>query len=188
MDEPTIGKRSSALPGHSLETIVAEADLKQRVEQLGQEITADYANKEPVVICVLKGACLFTSDLARAIDLPMTMEFIRVSSYGNNIVSTGEVKMELDVANSIANRHVILVEDIVDTGLTLQYLKANLQTRQPASMRVCSLLHKPGSNVKISNIEYVGFNIPNDFVVGYGLDYQGYYRNLPYIARIVDLK
>ena len=155
---------------------------------MAQEISSELREKDPVVICVLKGAFVFVSDLIRKLDLPVTTEFIRVSSYGNNVVTSGEVKLELDLANSVANRHIVLVEDIVDTGLTLQYLRANLQARSPASIRVCALLHKPDNNVKLSTIDYVGFNIPSKFVVGYGLDYQGYYRNLPYIAQIEDLQ
>lgn len=174
-----------ALPAHSLEVVVTEAELRQRVEELGQQISNDYRALDPVLIAVLKGSFVFCADLIRSLQVPLTVEFMRVSSYGNNVVTSGEVKMELDLANSIANRHVVLIEDIVDTGLTLQYLRANLQARSPGSLRICSLLHKPANNVKIATIDYLGFNIPSEFVVGYGLDYQGYYRNLPYIARIV---
>lgn len=184
----SVGGQPPALPGHSIEVIINEAELAQRVEKLAADLTNDYAGQDPIFVCVLKGAFMFMTDLVRCLEFPLSVEFLRVSSYGNNVVTTGEVKMELDLQNSIANRHVILVEDIVDTGLTLEYLKKNLMARNPASMRICALLHKPTNNVKISTIDYVGFNIPSEFVVGYGLDYQGYYRNLPYIARVTELK
>lgn len=174
------------LPGHTIEVLINEQELKQRTEQLAGELSRDYSGRDPIFICVLKGAFMFMTDIIRCLDFPLSVDFLRVSSYGNNVVTSGEVKMELDLAASIANRHVILVEDIVDTGLTLDYLKKNLKTRNPSSVTVCSLLHKPSNNVKISTIEYVGFQIPGDFVVGYGLDYQGYYRNLPYIAKITE--
>lgn len=173
------------LPSHKLKVLLSTAQIEQRVAELAQEISEDLQGQEPMVITVLKGSFVFVADLIRQFMIPLTTEFMRVSSYGNQVVTTGEVKMELDIGSIVANRHVLLVEDIVDTGLTLEYLKATLEVRQPASLRVCSLLHKPGNNVKISNIEYVGFNIPNDFVVGYGLDYQGYYRNLPQICQVV---
>ena len=179
---------SPPLPSHRLSVVISEVEIQRRLEELAQEISADLRDKDPVVVCVLKGAFVFVADLIRKLDLPVTTEFIRVSSYGNNVVTSGEVKLELDLANSVANRHIVLVEDIVDTGLTLQYLKANLAARSPASIRVCALLHKPENNVKLSTIDYVGFNIPSKFVVGYGLDYRGYYRNLPYIAQIQDLQ
>lgn len=178
----------SILPGHTVQVLISEQELQQRVEQLGVEISKEYDGKDPIFICVLKGAFMFMTDLVRFLDFPLSIDFLRVSSYGNQFVTSGEVKMELDLAASIANRHVVLVEDIVDTGLTLDYLKKNLLTRNPASLRVCALLHKPTNNIKISTVEYVGFTIPSDFVVGYGLDYQGYYRNLPYIAKITERK
>ncbi|MHC4937083.1 MAG: hypoxanthine phosphoribosyltransferase [Planctomycetota bacterium] len=176
------------LPSHRLSVLISEEEIQKRIEELSLELAADFRDKDPVVICVLKGAFIFVADLTRRMNFPVTTEFIRVSSYGNNVVTSGEVKLELDLANSVSNRHVILVEDIVDTGLTLQYLRANLQARNPASVKVCALLHKPENNVKLSTIDYLGFRIPGKFVVGYGLDYQGYYRNLPYIAQIQDLQ
>ncbi|MFQ5653133.1 MAG: hypoxanthine phosphoribosyltransferase [Planctomycetota bacterium] len=176
------------LPAHRLTPLITEEELRSRVGELATEISNDYRELDPVFIGVLQGAFMFVADLIRAIDYPVTTEFIRVSSYGTQVVTSGEVKMELDLASSIANRHVILVEDIVDTGLTLDYLKANLAARNPGSIKVCSLLHKPENNVKLATIEYLGFNIPNKFVVGYGLDYKGYYRNLPHIAEIEEIK
>ena len=175
---------ANPLPPHSIKVLLSEEEIHRRTQELAREINDEYRGLDPVFICVLKGAFIFVADLVRALEIPLTIEFIRVSSYGNQVVTSGEVKMELDLANSVGNRHLILVEDIVDTGLTLNYLKANLAARNPASLKVCALLHKPANNVKISNLEYVGFNIKNVFVVGYGLDYQGYYRDLPYIAQL----
>ncbi|MFN0056882.1 MAG: hypoxanthine phosphoribosyltransferase [Planctomycetota bacterium] len=172
------------LPAHRIQVLLSEERIKTRIRELGRQLTMDYRDLDPIVICVLKGAFIFVADLIRQLDTPMTTDFLRVSSYGNQVVTSGEVKMELDLAQSVSNRHVLLVEDIVDTGLTLEYLKANISARKPASLKVCSLLHKPRNNVKISNIEYIGFNIPSEFVVGYGLDYQGYYRNLPYVGQL----
>ena len=118
---------------------------------------------------------MFVADLTRKLDFPFSVDFLRASSYGDSVVTSGEVRMELDLQHSISNRHVLIVEDIVDTGLTVKYLKANLETRNPASVRVCTLLHKPANNVKLAPLDFCGFEIPNHFVVGYGLDWQGYY-------------
>ncbi len=175
---------SPPLPDHQLRVLLSEEQVQSRVRELAGQISEEYRDLDPVVIAVLKGSFIFVADIIRHLEFPLTTEFMRVSSYGNQVVTTGEVKLELDIASSVANRHILLVEDIVDTGLTLEYLKANLEVRRPASLKVCALLHKPSNNVKISNLEFVGFNIPNEFVVGFGLDYQGYYRNLPYIAQL----
>ena len=175
------------LPEHRLKVLINEEEIQRRIDEIAQEISADLRDKDPVIICVLKGAFVFVADLSRRLDFPSSIDFIRVSSYENAVVTSGEVKLELDLASSVANRHLLLVEDIIDTGLTLQYLKANLGARNPASLRVCSLLHKPENHLKLSTIDYVGFSIPSKFVVGYGLDYQGYYRNLPYVAQIEEL-
>ncbi len=172
------------LPPHTLVPLLSEDQIQSRIREIGQAISNELGDKEAIVITVLKGAFIFVADLVRQLEIPVKTEFMRVSSYGNRIVTSGEVKLELDLQDSIANKHVILVEDIVDTGLTVEYLKTNLLSRQPASLKTCTLLHKPSNNVKISNIDYVGFNIPAEFVVGYGLDYQGFYRNLPYVAQI----
>ena len=179
---------SSAAPPHRLKPIISDDEIRRRIAELAKEITNDMAGLDPVLVGVLKGSFIFIADLIRHFEFPLTNDFIRVSSYGKQVVTSGEVKMELDLAISIANRHVVLVEDIVETGLTLEYLKANIEARKPASIKVCTLLHKPCNNVKISNLEYVGFDIPNEFVVGYGLDYHGYYRNLPYIAQVHEIR
>ena len=184
---PFAGTTPPALPNHRLDTLISAEEIQKRTVELGAEISKHYQGKDPVIITVLKGAFVFVADLIRTIECPVTTEFLRVSSYGNKVVTSGEVKMELDIASSVANRHVLLVEDIIDTGLTIDYLRANMNARNPASVSVCTLLHKPGNNVRVAQIEYVGFNIPNNFVVGYGLDYHGYYRNLPYIAQVEEL-
>ena len=176
------------LPEHRLNVLISEDEIQRRIDELAQEISTDLRDKDPVIIGVLKGAFVFVADFCRRLDFPNTIDFIRVSSYPNSVVTSGEVKLELDLAHSVANRRLLLLEDIIDTGLTLQYLKASLGVRNPASLRVCSLLHKPDNNVKLSTIDYIGFSIPNKFVVGYGLDYRGYYRNLPYIAQIEEVQ
>ena len=170
-----------------MEPLITAEEVARRISELAADMANDYAGKDPIFVVVLKGAFVFVADLVRALEFPVSTEFIRVSSYGNKVVTSGEVKMELDLATSVANRHVVLVEDIIDTGLTIEYLKANMSARGPSSLRICTLLHKPGNNVKVTHVDYVGFHIPNKFVVGYGLDYHGYYRNLPYIATVEEL-
>jgi hypoxanthine phosphoribosyltransferase len=167
------------------ELISADA-IAKRVAELGAQITADYASLvgEVVVIGVLKGSVIFMADLVRHIALPITLEFMGVSSYGNETTSSGVVQITLDLTKSIEGKHVILVEDIVDTGHTVHYLLANLATREPASIKLASLLHKPERQEREVQIDYLGFTIPNKFVVGYGLDVSQQYRNLPYIGYV----
>jgi hypoxanthine phosphoribosyltransferase len=172
------------LPEHRLETILDEEEIRLRIMEVAKEVKKDLGDKDPIIVCVLKGAFVFVADLVRQLDFPFSVDFLRASSYGNSVVTSGEVRLELDLQQSIAHRHVLLIEDIVDTGLTLKYLRSQLEARNPASIRICTLLHKPANNIKLSTIDYCGFEIPNDFVVGYGLDWQGYYRNLPYIAQV----
>ncbi len=178
---------AAAAPPHRVVPLIEETEIRKRVAALAEQIGADYARLDPVVISVLKGSFMFVADLIRALDFPVTLEFMRVTSYGNRVVTSGEVKLELDLANSVANRHVLLVEDVIDTGLTVDYLSATLKARKPTSVRVCTLLHKAANTVKVTPLDYVGFRIPNKFVVGYGLDYHGYYRNLPYIAEVEEV-
>jgi len=166
-------------------TIVGEDDLLARVAELGKELTADYADRPPLLVGVLKGAFVFMSDLARAIDLPVEFDFMAVSSYGSATRSSGVVRIMKDLDLDLTNRHVLIVEDIVDSGLTLAYLKKNLAARDPASLEVCALLVKDGLQRVELNLRYVGFVIPQVFVVGYGLDVGERYRNLPYIAELV---
>jgi len=156
--------------------------LQSRIRELGAEITRDYADKNPHLICVLKGAAMFLGDLMKTIDLPLTIDFIAVSSYGKEKKSSGEVQVVKDLGESLEGRHVLIVEDILDTGLTLNYLINNFKSRGPASINIASLLNKPSRREIPVEAAYVGFEIPDAFVVGYGLDFAERYRNLPFIA------
>lgn len=169
--------------GAGMEVLISADALQARVAELGAQISADYAGKRPAIVGVLRGSFVFLADLVRSIDVECTVDFLAVSSYGNEQVSSGVVKINHDLTSSITDRHVILVEDIVDTGLTMDYLLDNLATRQPASLAVCSLLHKPARAKVEIDIAYKGFTIEDHFVVGYGLDYQQCLRNLPFIGR-----
>jgi hypoxanthine phosphoribosyltransferase len=163
-------------------TLLDTAQLQARVSDLGQQITRDYAGKSLVLLSVLKGSFMFAADLARAIELPLRMEFLGVRSYGDDTRSSGVVQITQDITRPIAGDHVLLVEDIVDTGLTLTYLREQLLARGPADVKVCALLHKPSRSIKPVYIDYLGFTIEDVFVVGYGLDYAEQYRNLPYVG------
>ena len=163
------------------DTMLSTEKVAARVRELGAKISKDYAGKQIVVIGVLKGSFIFLADLTRSIEAPVTIDFLGVSSYAGT-ESTGVVKITHDLTKPIAGKHVLIVEDIVDTGLTLQYLVENLKTRNPASLKVACLLDKPSRAKVRVPVEYVGFTIDDEFVVGYGLDYDGLYRNLPYIA------
>jgi hypoxanthine phosphoribosyltransferase len=165
------------------DVVVGEAELAARIAELGREITADYADRPPLLVGVLKGAFMFMADLSRAIDLPVEFDFMAVSSYGSATRTSGVVRIMKDLDVDLGDRHVVIVEDIVDSGLTLQYLRKNLQARGPASLEVCALLVKEGLQKVDPELRYVGFRIPPDFVVGYGLDVDERYRNLPYVAR-----
>ncbi len=161
--------------------LFSEEQILARVAELGAEISRDYKDKELLVIGILKGAIIFLSDLVRNIRVPLYFDFMAVSSYGASTVSSGVVRILKDLERTIENRHVLIVEDIVDTGLTLNYLVDNLKARGPASLKVCTLLDKPSSREAPVKIDYNGFTVPNEFIVGYGLDYNGRYRNFPYI-------
>jgi hypoxanthine phosphoribosyltransferase len=162
--------------------VVSEDELRTRVGELGKEITADYAGRAPLLVGVLKGAFVFMSDLARAIDLAVEFDFMAVSSYGSTTKTSGIVRIVKDLDLDLSNRDVILVEDIVDSGLTLSYLRRNLAARKPSSLEVCALLVKDAFEASDEALRYVGFRIPADFVVGYGLDVAERYRNLPYVC------
>ncbi len=162
--------------------IVTQEMMRARIRDLGKQITADYADKDLILVGILKGAYAFYADLARAIRIPLRVDFLVVTSYGAKAKTTGKVKMVTDLTEDIAGRDVLLVEDIVDSGLTLQYLMRTLSKRNPKSIRVCALLNKPTRRKVDAPVHYVGFQIPDKFVVGYGLDYQQKYRNLPYLA------
>jgi len=162
--------------------VVAEADLERRVAELGAQITSDYQGRPPLLVGVLKGACVFMADLARAIDLPVEFDFMAVSSYGSATRTSGVVRILKDLDLDLTGRHVLIVEDIVDSGLTLSYLRRNLAARGPASLQVCALLVKDGLQSVDLDLAYEGFRIPPDFVVGYGLDVAERYRNLRYVC------
>ncbi len=168
------------------EVLVQADDLQRRVLELGEQITRDYAGRQPLLVCVLKGAVFFLSDLMRAIDLPCEVDFMAVASYGSATQSSGVVRILKDLDAVIEGRDVLIVEDIVDSGLTLQYLLRNLKARDPASLAVCALLTKPDRLKVDLNPRYVGFEIPNRFAVGYGLDHAERYRNLPYVAALQE--
>src|SRR5256714_3339805 len=165
-----------------LDVLFTPEQIAGRVRQLGLQIERDYQNKELVLLGVLKGSFLFISDLARAIDLPLSVDFIGLSSYGEATESSGVVKITSDVSKPIENKHVLIVEDIVDTGLTMRYLLDNLATRHPASVKLCTLLHKPSRARTRIPIDYLGFQIEDRFVVGYGLDHEDKYRNVHFLG------
>ena len=171
VDEPALGA-----------VVVGEDQIRARIAELGAQISADYADDPPLLICVLKGAFVFLADLARAIRLPLEVDFMAVSSYGASTRSSGVVRIVKDLDIDLAGRHVILVEDIVDSGLTLTYLRRNLLAREPASLDVCALFVRQGNQKTEEELRYVGFEIPPAFVLGYGLDVAERYRNLPYVC------
>ncbi|HYE82266.1 MAG TPA: hypoxanthine phosphoribosyltransferase [Clostridia bacterium] len=162
--------------------LISEEEIAKRVKELGKQLTEEYKGKDLLVVGILKGCMLFLSDLVRAIELPLTMDFMVVSSYGSATKSSGVVRIIKDLEREIEGKDVLIVEDIVDTGLTLSYLIENLKTRNPRSVKVCSLLDKPDRRKAQVNTEYIGFRIPDEFVVGYGLDYSEVYRNLPFVC------
>ena len=166
--------------------LITQEEIAGRVRELGQALSRDYAEKDPLLLGVLKGAVVFLADLMRAVDIPLAADFIAVSSYGGNTRTSGVVKITADLSISIEERHVVIVEDIIDSGRTISYLKRNLETRHPASLRVMALLDKVERREVDVELGYVGFTIPNEFVVGYGLDYHGLYRNLPCIAALEE--
>jgi hypoxanthine phosphoribosyltransferase len=166
------------------DVLISEEELALRVEALGKAITDDFANEEVVVICILKGAFMFCSDLMKEINVPVKLDFMQLSSYGDGMKSSGSVKIELDISESIKDKNVVIVEDIVDSGLTMKTLLELLGTRQPKTIKLASLLFKPDKNIHHVPIDYLGFEIEDKFVIGYGLDYAGRYRELPYIGVI----
>jgi hypoxanthine phosphoribosyltransferase len=166
----------------ALEVLLTEEQIATRVRELGKEISDHYRGKTVHLVCVLKGAYTFLADLARAIDIPVTMDFLAVSSYGKGKTSSGEVQLTKDLDVSLAGRDVIVIEDIADTGLTLNYLLTMLRSRQPASLKVAAFLSKPSRREIDVPVDFVGFEVPDRFVVGYGLDDNQRYRELPYVA------
>ncbi len=162
--------------------LIGEEQIRQRVKEMGAQISADYDGKDVVLVCILKGAVIFFADLARAITCHMEMDFLSISSYGNNTKTSGIVRISKDMDTSITGRHVLIVEDIMDSGLTLNHLTNLLKAREPASLKIACLLDKPERRECAITPDYVGFVIPNEFVLGYGLDYEQRYRNLPYVG------
>lgn len=169
-----------------LSQLIGAEDLAKRVKELGHEISDKFRNQQILAIGVLNGSFMFYSDLIRALDLDVTCDFMGASSY-SGMKSSGECQLTLDCRSSLKGKHVLLIEDIVDTGLTMNFLKAHIQQRSPKSLTTATLLLKPDALKVKCDLDHVGFKISNDFVVGYGLDYQGYYRNLPYIAQVQNI-
>lgn len=169
-------------------TLISESELQKRIAELGAEITKDYEEHgdDLILIGVLKGSILFMADLCRHIQLPLSMDFMGIASYGDGTKSSGVVQITSDLSKPIEGKHVIVVEDIIDTGLTAHYLFDNLSTRRPGSVKLCSLLHKPERSEVEVKIDYLGFEVPNKFVVGYGLDIAQKYRNLPFIGYVEE--
>jgi len=164
------------------ETLIGTEELQAKVTELGRQISEDYRGRNPLLICLLRGAVVFLSDLIRATDIPLEMDFMAISSYGDSTESSGVVRLMMDLKSNITGRDVLIVEDIVDTGRTLAYILDNLRTRRPADVKVCALLSKPSRREIEVELDYLGFEIPDKFVVGYGLDYAENYRNLPFIG------
>ena len=164
------------------EVLFSEEQLDRRVREIAADITRDYQGKEIMLVSVLRGSFIFMADLCRRLDLACTLDFMSVSSYGKGTTSTGQVQITRDLSSDISGKHIIVVEDILDSGNTLSYLLKLLEQRSPASIRLCTLLDKPERRVKPVEVHYTGFSIPDAFVVGYGLDYAEKYRNLPYIG------
>jgi hypoxanthine phosphoribosyltransferase len=169
------------------EVLIPKSEIEAKLEELGARITEEYQGKELLMVCILRGASIFFADLVRKINLPLKIDFMSISSYGSGARSSGEVKINKDLDKSIEGKHVIVVEDIVDSGNTLSYLKEVLLARQPASLKICTLLDKPSRREVPLEADYVGFVVPNEFVIGYGLDYAELYRNLEEVC-ILDPK
>ena len=172
----------------TIKVLVPEEQVNQRIEELGRKISEDYAGRQVHLICVLKGGVFFMCELAKRITVPVSMDFMSVSSYGSGTESSGVVKIVKDLDEPLQDKDVIIVEDIIDSGRTLYHLMKILGERGPKSMHICTLLDKPERRVKDVHVDYVGFNIPDEFVVGYGLDYDQKYRNLPYIGVVEGVK
>lgn len=167
-----------------MQVIISEEKLKKRVQELGKEISADYRGKNPLLVGILRGGFIFTADLVRLLDFPHEIDFISVSSYGHSTSSSGAVRLLKDLNTSVQKRHLLLVDDIIDTGLTINYIAKSLELRKPASLAIVTLLEKEIKRKFELPTKYVGFKIPETFVVGYGLDYKQRYRNLPFIAQL----
>ena len=166
----------------NIRVMLTEEEIDAKIREIAAQITKDYAGKEVHLVCILKGSIFFTCELAKRIELPVTLDFMSVSSYGDGTESTGRVKIVKDLDENIEGKEVIVVEDIIDTGRTLSHLMDVLRVRKPATLKLCTLLDKPSRRVVEVGVDYTGFSIPDEFVVGYGLDFAQKYRNLPYIG------
>lgn len=164
--------------------LISQDELRAKNIELGQQITRDYQGEEVLVVGILKGSSIFMSDLIREIDLPLQIDYMVVSSYGASTESSGVVRIVKDLQHSIEGKHVLIIEDIVDTGLTLAYIKEILSGRGPASVKICTLLDKPARRKKTFPLDYIGFEVPDEFIIGYGIDYAEYYRNLPFVGAL----
>jgi hypoxanthine phosphoribosyltransferase len=165
-----------------IKVLISQTRLRKRIRELGKEINSKYRGKSLVLVGVLKGCVLFLSDLSRELDVDVTFDFLRVSSYGSGTVSSGSVRFEFDLTQPIRGKHVLLVEDIIDTGLTAKAVMQLLRAKNPASLGLCALLYKPARARIKTKVDFLGFTIPDKFVIGYGLDFAGRYRNLPYVG------
>jgi hypoxanthine phosphoribosyltransferase len=165
-----------------VDILLSAEEMQARITEMGRRIAEDYAGQELTVLVILKGSFVFAADLIRAVDLPLTVDFIGLASYGAQTESSGVVRITQDLSKPVEGRHLLVIEDIIDTGLTMKYLLENLKSRHPKSVKVCSLLEKPARNEHSVTIDYLGFTIPDRFVVGYGLDYAERYRNLPFLG------
>jgi len=167
---------------HVGEVLITAEEIKEKTAELARQITADYQGKDLLLVCILKGGLMFLADLMRRIRLPLEIDFMAVSSYGDSTESGGVVRILMDLETNIQGRNVLIVEDIIDTGRTLNYITQNLRTRHPATLKICTLLNKTARRVLDIPVDYVGFEIPDKFVIGYGLDYGEIYRNLPFVG------
>jgi hypoxanthine phosphoribosyltransferase len=178
----THSEGGTALEANVGEILITKEQIQAKTQELARQITADYQGKDLLLVCILKGGLMFLADLMREIALPLEIDFMAVSSYGNSTESSGVVRILMDLERNIEGRDVLIVEDIIDTGRTLTYITDNLHTRRPASLKICTLLNKTERRVMDIPIDYVGFDIPDKFVIGYGLDYGQIYRNLPFVG------
>jgi len=178
----------SSLDDDVAKTLISEEQIRQRTRELGRQISADYEGRDLLLVCVLKGAVAFLADLMREITIPHGIDFMAISSYGASTESSGVVRILKDLDTNIEGRDVLIVEDIIDTGRTLSYITRNLRTRRPRSLRICTLLSKPSRREIEIPVDYMGFEIPNKFVIGYGLDFAEIYRSLPYIGVLKKAK
>lgn len=170
---------------HKINVLIDEPTIDKRVREIGAQISMEYGNEPVILLCILKGSAFFSCELAKRITCPVMMDYMSVSSYGSGTVSSGKVRIIKDMDEDITDKNVIIIEDIVDSGRTLSYLKKVLEQRNPKSIKICTLLDKPDRREAVVEVDYNGFEIPDAFVVGYGLDYDQQYRNLPYIGEVV---